>query len=126
MVTSKNIAAIIGPVFLALGLSMLVNPQLGPEIVGQMRGNILTLLVAGILTLVAGLAIVRFHRETSGWPLLVTMLGWLLVAAGIVRIVFPHAAIDIGESMAATPSLITSAAVLVLTLGGYLTWKAYH
>lgn len=126
MDTSRNIAAIVGPVFLALGLAMIVNPQLGPEIVGQMRGNIFTVLVAGILTLTAGLAIVRFHRETSGWPLLVTILGWLLVAGGIVRIVFPHTAIGIGESMVLTPGLIAAAAVLMMALGGFLSWKAYR
>jgi uncharacterized membrane protein HdeD (DUF308 family) len=48
------------------------------------------ILVSGILLFIAGLAIVRIHNFwTSGWPVLVTIIGWLAVLGGLARILFP-------------------------------------
>jgi hypothetical protein len=39
---------------------------------------------------VPGLAIVYFHnRWTGGWPVLVTVMGWLSLVVGLLRMVFP-------------------------------------
>jgi hypothetical protein len=39
---------------------------------------------------VPGLAIVYFHnRWTVSWPVLVTVMGWLSLVVGLLRMVFP-------------------------------------
>ena len=52
--------------------------------------------VSGILLLVAGLAIVRVHNVWSGgWRVVVTVLGWLAVISGILRMLLPFWAASI-------------------------------
>ena len=47
-------------------------------------------MIAGYAAFVPGLAIVYFHnRWTRGWPALVTVMGWLSLVVGLVRMVFP-------------------------------------
>jgi hypothetical protein len=47
-------------------------------------------MIAGYAAFVPGLAIVYFHnRWTGGWPVLVTVMGWLSLIVGFLRMV-PH------------------------------------
>ena len=47
-------------------------------------------MIAGYAAFVPGLAIVYFHnRWTRGWPVLVTVMGWLSLVVGLLRMVFP-------------------------------------
>src|SRR5262249_42339788 len=46
-------------------------------------------LVSGILSFVAGLAVVRVHNHwAADWAVLVTIFGWLLLIGGLVRMLF--------------------------------------
>ena len=47
--------------------------------------------LSGVLSLLAGLAIVIAHnRWSGGWPVIITVLGWLMVIGGVIRIVVPQ------------------------------------
>jgi hypothetical protein len=87
MKTSKTIAGLIGPTLVAIAASMLLNIGSFPELAEQVSRDPVPIFVSGILLFVAGLAIVRVHnRWTNGWPVLVTVLGWLTVFSGLARI----------------------------------------
>jgi hypothetical protein len=48
------------------------------------------IMIAGYAAFVPGLAIIYFHnRWTGGWPMLVTVMGWLSLVVGLLRMVFP-------------------------------------
>ena len=80
MKTSKTIAGLIGPTLVAIAASMLLNIGSFPALAEQVSRDPALIFVSGILLFVAGLAIVRVHnRWTDGWPVLVTVLGWLAV-----------------------------------------------
>ena len=90
MTTSKTIAGLIGPTFVAIAASMLLNIGSFPALAEQVSRDPALIFVSGILLFVAGLAIVRVHnRWTNGWPVLVTVLGWLFVLGGLARMLFP-------------------------------------
>ena len=44
---------------------------------------------SGLLALVSGLAILNVHRSWTGWPVIVTIIGWLMVIGGAIRLVLP-------------------------------------
>ena len=83
MATSVFIARLAGPVFLALGLGLLVNPGCYREITGEVLRSKALILYAGLLALPAGLAIVLTHNVwVADWRVVITLLGWLMIASG--------------------------------------------
>src|SRR5262249_50727646 len=90
---SNPIAGLVGPLLAALGLAALVNRNLIPAVIGEAAHNDALVFLTGLLTLLAGVAIVRVHNLwTADWRLLVTVLGWLAVFSGVVRMWNPHGA----------------------------------
>jgi hypothetical protein len=123
--TSKYIAGLLGPLLAVIGLSMLLNRSLFPEMVTQLASNYGLVFIAGILTLIAGIAIVRAHNIwEASWRVVITIFGWLGVIGGVARVLFPHRAAAIAGTFVDTGTL-TVAAMVVLALGAFLTFKAY-
>ena len=78
MTSSKAIAALPGPTLFVMALAMLLNLGSMAAIAAQVARDTALIFFSGILLFVAGLAIVRIHNMWSGgWPVLVTILGWL-------------------------------------------------
>ena len=89
--TSRLIAALLGPVFVISGLLVLFNPQALPGIIRAFVADPTLVVLAGYMSFVPGLAIVYFHnRWARGWPLLVTLSGWICVVVGAGRIVLAY------------------------------------
>jgi hypothetical protein len=126
MAHSKTIAALMGPLLAAMGVAMLINRNLFPTIMGEVAHNYALIFLSGILTLLAGLAIVRIHNVWSGgWRVIITALGWLAIVSGLVRIWLPQGAAPIAEAFAGNSMSILIGGLVVLALGAYLSYKAY-
>lgn len=129
MQTSLFIAKLMGPIMIALGATLLINRDRFVEIGRQMIDNPALLLLNGALTLTAGLAVVLTHNVWSAnWPVIITIFGWLMVIAGVMRTVFPVQITGIGEKMIGFlekgPALPVVAAIYVL-LGAFLSYQGY-
>jgi F0F1-type ATP synthase membrane subunit a len=126
MSTSKTIAALLGPTMIVSAVAVLANLEAWPGYVEEAVRSPAMVLLAGYLSFVPGLAIVHFHnRWTGGWPVLVTVMGWIMLAGGFARIVFPVKVGEIGTRIVAAPSVLLSFAVVFLLIGGFLSFKAY-
>jgi hypothetical protein len=126
MNTSKTIAGLIGPTFVAIGVSMLLNLGSLPALIERASGDAALILTSGVITLVAGLAIVRAHnRWSGGWPVVVTILGWLFLLGGLARTLFPIELGAIAPGMAQHSGFIIGEAVVLIALGGFLSLKSY-
>jgi uncharacterized membrane protein HdeD (DUF308 family) len=126
MATTKTIAGLMGPTLLAIGLAMLINADHFPEMAKQIGNDPGLIFVSGILLLVAGLAIVRAHNVWSGgWRVVVTVLGWLAVIGGILRMFLPFWAASIAATLGQSSTPVRIGALLPLLLGGFLTYKAF-
>jgi hypothetical protein len=74
----------------------------------------------GTLLLVGGVAIVQGHNRWSwGWPLVVTLTGWGVVALGLVRMIAP-AAPQLAEG-----GMTNAVFIALLALGAFLSFKGY-
>jgi hypothetical protein len=90
MAISKTIAALLGPTLVATAAMVLLNLGAMPEMIEELSKFSMLIVLAGYAAFVPGLAILYFHnRWTGGWPVLITVFGWLSVIVGSVRIVFP-------------------------------------
>lgn len=116
MATSRQIAAMIGPTMVAIGASEAFTYRIWASNVAPL------IALNGVLLFVAGLAIVRAHnRWPHGWPVLVTLTGWLAVFAGLFRMFAPEVQ-QTGEN--APTTIIT--AIVVSAIGVVLTFEAYR
>lgn len=132
MTNSTLIARLMGPLLLVLGVGMLIG-LLGDgeaEYMTMLRGfmaDIPLIIVFGMLTLVAGLAIVNAHNLwVTDWRVIITVLGWLAIIRGVVAILFPIKVHELGETAMATSTGPTTGAIITLVLGGILSWMGYE
>jgi hypothetical protein len=90
MQTSIFIARLIGPVMIVAGLAVLLNRQGFRTMAEDFLANRGLMFLAGMMVMLAGLAIVLTHNVwTSDWRVLVTLFGWLLIVAGAIRMIEP-------------------------------------
>jgi hypothetical protein len=123
---SRLIAGFIGPLLAAIGIAMLVNRSLFPAMIAQLAQSYGLIFLSGILSLLAGIAIVRVHNVWSGgWRIVVTLFGWLAIAGGLARMWAPQLAAPIADTFAAGTTGFLMGGIVVLALGAFLSYKAY-
>ena len=126
MAHSRLIAGFIGPLLAAIGIAMLFNRGLFPAMIGQLAQNYGLIFLSGILSLLAGIAIVRVHNVWSGgWRIIVTVFGWLAIAGGLGRMWAPQLAAPIAKSAAGDATGFLIGGIVVLAIGAFLSYKAY-
>lgn len=97
------------------------NPFVNPHLYDDQIPPVVYL--SGVLLLVAGLFTIRAHnRWSGGWPVLITLLGWLAAALGLVRMAVPHAYIT---NYTAQRGAVLATEVALLAAGIFLSSKAY-
>jgi len=126
MTTSKTIAALLGPTLIAGAASVFINLNAWPALVDQAFHNPALVFMTGFPLFVAGLAIVYFHnRWTRSWSAVVSVLGWLALASGLSRILLPTQLAGIATIAAQTTGVMPLAALVILAVGAFLSFKAY-
>lgn len=125
MTSTILIARLIGPMLLLTGLIAVFNPRLLTEIGREILAGRALLFLAGILALITGLAIVNSHNVWTGWPVIITLFGWVAIAAGISRMAFPGLMQALGDRMLGNMSAIRFAGLAQIALGGFLAYQGY-
>jgi hypothetical protein len=131
MERSVFLAKLIGPLFLTIALGLLLNQNTYWGMIDEVIrhptpiGNMLIYL-SGLLSMLAGLAMVNVHPLwTRDWRVLITIIGWLMLIGGIVRIALPDIGMKVGSKLYASPTTLVIVAIISLGLGGFLTFKGY-
>ncbi|HEV3301008.1 MAG TPA: hypothetical protein VG055_15265 [Planctomycetaceae bacterium] len=127
MTTSKTIASILGPTLIAVAVSEVVNISRLPDLVEQASHDVALIYVSGILLFIAGIAIVRAHNcWTGGWPVLVTIFGWLILLGGLARMVFPFQLAELASQIRERSGVVIAMAGVLLVAGAFLSFNAYR
>ncbi|HEX6866705.1 MAG TPA: hypothetical protein VF122_05700 [Caulobacteraceae bacterium] len=122
---SRFIAGLVGPTLAAMAASILVNGGMIADMARQLSQDYALIFISGVITLPIGLAIVSAHNVWRGWPVIITLFGWLAVIGGAVRILFARQLADAVPGVVAGSAPMAVAAVLLL-IGLFLSWKAYR
>lgn len=126
MTNSKQIAGLIGPTLIAVGAANLANLANMPVLVEQASHEPVLIYVSGVLMFVAGLAIARAHNQwRAGWPIIVTVLGWLLLLGGLSRMFFPSQLGQLAGGIAQSTAVPMTVSIVVLVIGAFLSFEAY-
>jgi hypothetical protein len=126
MQRSIYLAKLIGPVFAAMGIGMLLNAAVYRILAEQFLASYALIYLAGLLTLTAGIALVLAHNVWAGdWRLIITVLGWLGVIGGAFRTVWPQEVVAIGSAVISHGEAFMIGGFVVLVLGGVLSYFGY-
>jgi len=121
------IARLIGPVFVVIGISILANEPIYEAIVIESVHSPTLIYFSGLMALPIGIAMLNAYRAwTADWRVIVTVLGWLFVLGGILRILLPHTTAVLGTTIYSGSAALPIAAVIVLVLGGFLSFQGYR
>lgn len=118
MEKSKSIAGIVGPTLIVMVLSELKiwNPTLYKTQIAPL------VYLLGVLLFIAGISIVRRHNIwVLGWQMSLTIIGWLAILLGLIRMFFPH----VYKTQFKNNDSALIIEVLLILLGIYLTYQAY-
>jgi hypothetical protein len=120
------LARLLGPTFVAIALGMLINLGIYESMIAEALHPGILFYLSGLLSLLAGLAIVNLHNTwCMNWRLIITVLGWLMTIGGIIRIVIPRVAIVIGSTIYSGRASAIVAALIIGTLGAFLSFEGY-
>lgn len=118
---------LIGLFLVIVSLAMLIQKEAIVEAVGELIHHRPTMLVLGMLTLIAGLAMVLGHNVWSGGalPVIVTVLGWLTLIRSVVLLFVPPQVLDRTFEAIRFEQLYYLFVAVPLLLGLYLTYAAF-
>lgn len=126
MANSIFIAKLLGPVLVVAGITYLANMARLKEIARDFLESPGMLFMAGIMTLVLGLTLVNTHNVwVAGWPVIITIFGWIAIFSGLVRTMMPATVAKWGEAMIGNTAYLKVVSGLLVALGAYLSWMGY-
>jgi hypothetical protein len=126
MPTSVFLAKLIGPVFIAVGIGLVMNAPVYRKLAEEFLHSHALIYLSGLLTMTAGVAVVLTHNVwTPDWRVIITLLGWLMAIGGAMRIAVPQQSERIGRWMMARQASLTVAAVVWLAIGTVLCFFGY-
>ncbi len=98
MDASQFIAQMLGPTYLALGVGGFVNRKHFMELIKGFKASYAVILISGILALLIGLLMLRFHNLwVADWRVIITVFAWIALLKGLTLLVLPA---RVGESIA--------------------------
>jgi hypothetical protein len=115
MINSRQLAQIIGPTLSVMTISEMINLSIWETNIPGVT------FLNGVLLFVGGISIIRVHNFwVRSWTILMTLIGWLTIILGLLRMFFPTAK-QAGENFS-TYLLLT----VLFVIGLFLALKGYY
>jgi hypothetical protein len=116
MDTSIEVARIIGPLLIVNAVGMLAGGKSYRAMAEEFVRSRALIYLAGFLAMFIGLEVVNAWKP--GWPIALTVVGWLFVVGGAIRMLLPDRVMAMGTTMLdKKPELMTISAIVQLLLG---------
>jgi hypothetical protein len=127
MPTSIFIAKLMGPILFAVGISILIDEKSIRAMAKDVLRSHALLYIFGIFDLLLGLVLVVIHNLwVMDWRVIITLIGWISVVRGIVRMLFTPFIIKNGPKLIKKQGLLMSVAIVMLILGAVLSYYGYN
>lgn len=126
MTSTYFLAAVIGWYLVIVSLIVLLRQRLVAGIISDILGQRALLFFMGLVSLVIGLLLVISHNVwVMSWPVIITLIGWLTLITGILRIAFPDVSLRMGQWWQRRPVAIIVITVIYLLIGLLLLYQVY-
>jgi uncharacterized protein YjeT (DUF2065 family) len=82
---------------------------------------------SGATALVVGIAIVLNHNVwTPDWRSVISAIGWISIAKGVIRILFPGVGPQMAAGYVEQPSFLRIGGIVIAVLGAWLSFEGYR
>ena len=126
MQTSIFIARLLGPMFVVVGVALLLKPQMFRTMLPEFIRSPTLLYLAGFIGLLAGLALVLTHNVwLLDWRLIITLIGWIAIVRAVLTILAPQQIVAFGSKVLAHRGLFLAIGVVNLCVGLVLSYFGY-
>jgi len=125
--TDAQIFQVLGIVYLAVGVGIIINPDFYKKLVTDFMESPPAIYLGGIAALIIGYLLVTFHNTwDKDWSVIITIIGWVALIKGLFLIVLPKMSIKISNSFRKQMiEFLTVWAIVVIILGGLLCWLGF-
>ena len=125
--TDKQIFQLIGLMYLAVGLGILLNPQYYKQMFADFKKSVAVMYLGGIFAFAIGFLLITFHNIwVKDVSVIITIVGWMALLKGISILVLPKLmmkTMDIFTNVKATTLQIMAACIIAL--GALLAWLGF-
>jgi len=120
------LAQFIGPYIIVIGIGLLFNFKVYQKIMEDFFKNAALVYVTGLLTFVAGLAIVLAHNRWGwDWYIMITLFGWNVLIKGVWLVIFPGSSAKMAALFVKHRKSVVIPWVVMLAIGILLTYRGY-
>lgn len=120
------LATVLGWYLVIVSLLLLLRRDIVITALRELMQQRAVMLVVGIITLIIGLLMVISHNVwIMGWPVLVTIIAWLVLIGGLFRLFCPDTVYKIWGRIITNSEKLIICGVVSLVIGLFLLYKVY-
>ena len=117
MENSMLIAKILGPYLAIVAIGIIFNLKAYQRMMEDFLKNAALIYLGGAMSLIFGIVIVLFHNVwVAGWPVIITIFGWMGLVKGVWLIVFPNSTGKLTHLYQKKPALLRVHMVIFLII----------
>ncbi|MFI4919355.1 MAG: hypothetical protein ACHP65_07345 [Legionellales bacterium] len=121
------LATIIGWYLVIMSTLLLVRADCLKSAISDILAQRGLFFVLAMITLIFGLIMVTSHNIwVMGWPVVITILSWLVLISGLIRLFCAESIHKMAHSFVDHPSRIRILAAVLLILGLFLLFHVYY
>ncbi len=126
METTIILARMLAVLYITIGLGILLNRERYTKIYQELLNSPALLYVSGIVVLLIGWFIVSIHNEwETGWPLVITIFGWVALIKGALILALPRAMQALATRFLKKGQAMTWEGLFALGLGIVMTYLGF-
>lgn len=119
---TRAVARVVGPTLIASGLFVLLRRSDLPDLIDAFVRDQVLGMIAGFVSLVAGLSLLAVHSRISTLAALaITLIGFVMVVRGVALLYAPELVTPAAEWVARTPNALEGAGVVVALFGAWIS-----
>jgi hypothetical protein len=121
------VQAVVAPIILLIGLSHLLQPRLWVRFFERIKQTGMAAAIIPMYTLPIALVLVVGHNIwVWGWPLFLTLAGWLMTIKCAVYLLLPAAAdLMLEKKLTKSARSFQIVGAIMAFFGGVLTWQSW-
>ncbi len=125
MDTTTFLAQLWGPAILAVGVGIFISPKYYTRVYRDLEKETLSVLLFAMVAISGAITQIHFHNIWGSFTqIVISLLGWMLLAKGLAMAIVPGF-VDRGGDFQVKSNLIPAGGVVMVILGAYLSWVGF-